>query len=303
LIGDIPDNDITQMKLENNPCNLCGSTRVRILGFRDAVCFKESKNRETEVRVVKCKDCGLIYANPMPIFSEEDTQRNYSIQYYVDSEAKEYSNAEYRYQGLSEYRSSHGSILDIGCGRGHFLKICAERGWDTYGIDVSLEAANFAREKFGLKVFVGELQDASLPSESFDVIVMNSVLEHLGKPVSFLTEFHRILKRDGLLVVAVPNEGSVYHKITNLYFKLKGRKWVSNLSPLYSPYRMHGFAPKTLNIILQKTGFRVLKLSTCQYGISGIQMYNPFLRLSVQVVRWFSRRFNSGEGLEAYATK
>lgn len=290
------------MKLEDKPCNLCGSTAVRILGFKDAACFKESRNRETEVRVVRCKDCGLIYANPMPIFPKEDLQRNYSIEYHTRPDQSEYNNAEYRYRRLVEYKSG-GSILDVGCGKGYFLKVCSEGGWNAYGVDISPEAANFAREKFGLDVFSGELQDASIASESFDVIAANEVLEHLREPVSFLAEVYRILKRDGLFIVTVPNEDSIVRKASNLYFRLMRRKWTSNLSPLYPPYHVHGFAPKTLGEILWRTGFRVLKLSTCQYGMSGMQMYQPVLRLGVRVAKWFSRRFNSGEGLEAYATK
>ncbi len=66
---------------------------------------------------------------------------------------------------------------------------------------------------------------------------------------------------------------------------------------------MHGFSPDTLGKMLQKAGFRVLKLADTQYGMSGMKMYHPILRSGMQLAKWFSGKLNSGEGLEAYTTK
>ena len=96
---------------------------------------------------------------------------------------------------------------------------------------------------------------------------------------------------------------SIVRKASSLYFRLVGRKWTSHLSPLYPPYHVHGFSPDTLGNMLQKTGFRVLKLADTQFGMSGMKMYHPILRLGMQLTKWFSRELNSGEGLEAYITK
>ncbi len=290
------------MKLENLPCNLCGTSAVKVLGFRDAACFRRSRNMETEVRVVKCKDCGLIYANPMPIFSKEDFRGNYSMEYYNSSEESDYDRAMRRYKDIIKYKDS-GSILDIGCAKGYFLRVCSENGWDANGIDVSSEAASFAKENFGLDVFVGELKDTSLDSERFDVVFADQLLEHLPDPTSFLTEVNRILKKGGLLFIAVPNEDSLVHKVSNLYFKLLGKKWTANLSPLYPSYHVHGFSPKTLKRMLEKARFRVLELSVYSGSNSGMDMYHPILRLGRQAILWLSHIIGAGSALQVYATK
>lgn len=74
------------MKLEDRACNLCGLTHYKTLGYRDAVCFKKSKGEDAAVKIVKCKGCGLIYANPMPVYSSEDFTEIYPLGYYPASD-------------------------------------------------------------------------------------------------------------------------------------------------------------------------------------------------------------------------
>lgn len=113
------------MKLEDRACNLCGLTHYRTLGHRDAGCFKESKGEDAAVKIVKCKGCGLIYANPMPVYSSEDFTKIYSLNYYPAIDEGSVKRSELRYEKLMGYvGKAHGKILEIGCGKGCFLNLC-----------------------------------------------------------------------------------------------------------------------------------------------------------------------------------
>lgn len=98
-----------------------------------------------------------------------------------------------------------GRILDIGCGSGSYLRVVQELGWEAHGVEVDRKATNYAREKLGLDVFPGQLEEARFPDGYFDVVNMWHVLEHLPHPTRSLVEVRRILKIGGTLMIEVPS--------------------------------------------------------------------------------------------------
>jgi len=151
-------------------------------------------------------------------------------------------------------RKEPGRILDVGCGAGHFLNGMKLRGWQTFGIEVSEGAAAYARERFGLEVHVGELEEAEFPAACFDVITLWHVLEHLHDPLATLMEINRLLKDDGLLVFAIPNWESVDAR-------LFGEFWVG----LDVPRHLYVFARPALESLLFEAGFKIVEAG-CFFG-------------------------------------
>lgn len=97
-------------------------------------------------------------------------------------------------------------------------------------------------------------------SESFDFVYMDSVLEHVPDPIKYMDEIKRILKKDGLLYLAVPNENALILKFRTLVFKLVGKKTESaSFEPFKHPYHINGFTKDSLLEILKNNKFRVLK--------------------------------------------
>jgi len=89
------------------------------------------------------------------------------------------------------------SILYIGCGKGHLLKHLT--GQYKVGVDISIEALNVAKN-YCDKTCVLNIDEDGLsifPDESFDIIVMTKLLEHLFFPEFALKEAHRALKMGG----------------------------------------------------------------------------------------------------------
>ena len=96
-------------------------------------------------------------------------------------------------------------LLDIGCGYGYFLAACREKGYEVQGLDISDWAVRYATEKLRLPVAVGDLGNHALFQKEFDVITMWHFLEHTPDPHGALRSAKAWLKKDGLLVVEVPN--------------------------------------------------------------------------------------------------
>ena len=82
------------------------------------------------------------------------------------------------------------------------IRISAE----VIGTEISESAVALAKEKYGLSLFAGEVEALGLPPQSFDTITLFHVLEHVPDPGKLLTLCHDLLRAQGILVIAVPND-------------------------------------------------------------------------------------------------
>lgn len=147
-----------------------------------------------------------------------------------------------------------GVLLDIGAGRGELLHAAVEQGWKAVGIEPSPTFAEHVRQS-GIEVRQEPVEQCRFPASSFDVVILAAVLEHLYNPDETIREISRILRPGGALFLDVPNEQGLYFRLGNFYQKLRGRDWVVNLAPTFSPFHIFGFGPKSLRRLLSKHGF------------------------------------------------
>lgn len=251
------------MELVN--CILCGLDRTQVL-FKKEDKFHITKD---EFQVVQCQICGLLYINPRP--SPEEIGKFYPETY----SWKETLEADsflarwirrlekgYRYHLLKDEVSkvlkitgkSSGKILDVGCGTGDRLDVFKSRGFKTYGVETS-DSANYAKDHLKLNVIKGDLFSANWPDHFFDIVTLYNVLEHIHNPIQVCNEIHRILKKDGFLVIQVPNKDSFQCKI----FK---KRWAA----FDVPRDLYYFGLETLRSLLKKTGFNLLKVDYFMNG-------------------------------------
>jgi SAM-dependent methyltransferase len=145
--------------------------------------------------------------------------------------------------------TGEGRLLDIGCGNGRYLSTLKKLGWQTYGIEQNPGSSEYARTELHLNVETGDLLNYKYLDKFFDVITMWHSLEHLYEPISTLKEVKRILKDDGLLVIAVPNVDSFAAKV----FK-------ENWYQLEIPIHLIAFSPDSITRMLESAGFKIKKI-------------------------------------------
>ena len=99
-----------------------------------------------------------------------------------------------------------GALLDIGAGYGQFLHHARPFFSDVTGTEVSASAVALAKEKYSLSLLAGQIEELKLPLHSFDTITLFHVLEHVPDPGKLVRRCHALLKSQGMLVIAVPND-------------------------------------------------------------------------------------------------
>lgn len=214
-------------------------------------------------RIVRCTDCGLVYT--LPRLPTASIREMYQVGYWRSAEAKNFGYTDYlrdrnrylrtfrlRSKVIDRYKTSAGRVLDIGCAAGFFLKVMEEKGWESTGVELSALMADFARTELKLSnVFTGTLDDQQFEPESFDVITLWDVIEHLEDPRSVVATAKGLLKNSGILVVETQNVESVFAR-------LMGRRWHHYK---FEEHLWH-FSPKTLSELLALEQFAVEEISS-----------------------------------------
>lgn len=153
------------------------------------------------------------------------------------------------------------AVLDVGCGRGLILANLKRYGYRVFGTQLSQTAAQAIRARFGIDVFVGELDDAVFEPESMDAALILHVLEHTRAPLDYLRTVHSLLKPGGWLLVEVPNAGCP----TAQRYGLDWLHWDI-------PHHLYHFDRAGLEWILATAEFRIESLRTfsLEYGPFGV---------------------------------
>jgi 2-polyprenyl-3-methyl-5-hydroxy-6-metoxy-1,4-benzoquinol methylase len=143
------------------------------------------------------------------------------------------------------YRGQGKSLLEVGCGTGADLDWARARGWDVHGLELDKSAVEIAKRR-GLDVQCSTFENAKLPDNSFDCIMMLQVLEHLYSPRLALQQCHQLLRSGGLLLVAVPKFDSwTRHALGNFWHNLQ------------FPIHLHHFNQPVLEKMIYDAGFQL----------------------------------------------
>jgi 2-polyprenyl-3-methyl-5-hydroxy-6-metoxy-1,4-benzoquinol methylase len=139
----------------------------------------------------------------------------------------------------------HSKILDAGCGTGGNLDLLSSLGCDVTGLEMEPDAAEIARSKSGKAVYIGSLPDQiPFADESFDLIVLLDVLEHIEDDIGTLASLTAKLKPGGNLLITVPafsflwssHDEAHHHKRRYRLNELVGKMQHCNLQPKYASY-------------------------------------------------------------------
>lgn len=171
-------------------------------------------------RILRCTSCGLAYRSLRPkgeqlahLYREADDSR-------YEAEMPNRSRTAMRHKKIVEkHVSRKGSLLDVGCASGAFLRLMRDSGWDVHGVEPSEAQFRRASKLLGENARIRQcvLQEARFPTD-FDLVTLWDVLEHVTEPVEFMALAATHLKRGGLLILNVP-------RIDSFAAKVLGSRW------------------------------------------------------------------------------
>ena len=216
--------------------------------------------REPQLRsyqLMRCTGCGLVYLSPR--LSSTAVGEFYQDEGYDPflSLSSQRSLLEHAYSLLRSWTlkwkkrligrliSKDAHILDIGCSTGEFLATLAH-DYRVEGVEPEPNAARWARERFGLNVHTGSVEEAPLGLDTFDLVTLWHVLEHVPSPSRELDLINRMLTSEGRLLVALPN-------VRSLDARMYGPYWVA----LDAPRHLWHFSQPQLELLARKSGFEL----------------------------------------------
>lgn len=219
---------------------------------------KIPKHKKDMFEFVECDSCGMVYLNPR--LNNEATYAFYNSEWNSIYNEKKFDTNNWTLDNLdnkrdtdnlkliSKYKSEKGKLLEIGIGKGYFLKNASDFGYQVYGVElnkVNCEKANILLENKG-KIINTDLISAKFENGLFDVIYMKDVFEHVPNPMEMLGEINRISKKGALLFIEVPN-------IDGAIFKITKEKHVT----IFGFEHLNYWSPKTLSLAFNKNEFEV----------------------------------------------
>ena len=221
------------------------------------VCDSETlvkKGEYLDGQMVQCKKCAFVFAKPIPTMEEliehyEGYGRN---DYLSPITIKRYHEI---LDSFEPYRKT-GNLIDVGCGIGYFAEVARERGWNVHGTEYTDEAIEICKGK-GIDMLQGKLDPSNYPEGHFDIVTSFEVIEHINNSQEEMRNFNKILRMGGAAYITTPNFNSLSRM-------LSGPDWVVVGYPEHLSY----YTPKTLNLLLNNSGFKKEVVEATGFSIS-----------------------------------
>ncbi len=293
---------------EISVCEMCGDNTEnhKVLGQRlnKSQGFKPRTRTGISVSIIKCTNCGLIYSNPQPIpFDLQDHYGTPPETYWKDEYFVWYPT--YFSLQIEETKKLLGfspemKALDIGAGLGKAMLSMQSKGFDVYGLEPSIPFYERAISKMGIdkkKLKLGAIEDLEYDLEFFDFITFGAVFEHLYEPSKSLEKALSWLKPNGIIHIEVPSSKWLLAKFMNFYFKYTGTNYVTNLSPMHTPFHLHEFDLKSFNKLSERLNFKVEQY---KYDVGSIYF---FPKITHGLLRNYMNWTNKGMQLTLYLRK
>lgn len=251
-------------------CIYCGSERSKLLFELRDIFLDKYQLRE-------CENCETSFLHPKP--NSDQLTRAYRDDYYGEGETKFNPLVErvidfFRKRNakkIAKIVNFKGRVLDIGCGNGKLLQNIGTCGnFELHGLELPSKSAERASKIKEIELHIGALKPETYLPNSFDLITLIHVFEHLENPKDIIEIIESIIKKNGILIVEFPNLASWQAK----FFK---QNWL-HLDP---PRHLNFFKPEQFKRILNQVGFVLIqeKYFSPQFSPFGVQqsILNTFL--------------------------
>ena len=289
-------------------CEMCGDSTEnhKILGQRlnQSQGLNPKKKIGITVSVCRCKNCGLIYSNPQP--TPFDIQDHYGVppeEYwkpeYFKLDPKYFSGEIENAKKLLPFVKGMDA-LDIGSGIGKCMLSLENAGFNSYGIESSEAFYAKAISEMSIKsdrLKLSMIEDVDYPEHKFDLITFGAVFEHIYHPAKILEKSLKWLKPNGVLHIEVPSSNHFASKLINLYYKLRCTNYVTNLSPMHSPFHLYEFDMRSFEALAEKLDYEIVKY---QYYVGPIYFIPTIFH---SPLRWYMKKTNTGMQFTIYLKK
>lgn len=241
-------------------CKICNSINLN-LKYKRVPGYKINKS----FSIIECLNCGVCFTSPFLNSSQykqyhkahqvafNGAGRERDIEKYLDNKESAWLGLGYenRLKIISEIKPDVKRVLDIGCGAGLFLDYLKNKGFIVEGIELSPWGYEIAKYKLGLNIKNELIENLSPPSKKFDVITLYDVIEHTTNPNNFLQVLRKWLKKDGVVIINVPNINSAISNSTK-------ELW----NKLCPPDHTFHFSQESISYLLNRNGYRPISIKT-----------------------------------------
>lgn len=272
-------------------CPMCSApvSSSKIVGLRlnQSQGLRPRSKSGVAVTVRRCNACDLVFSSPEPRPRHIDD--HYDIapdEYWNDAQMNAVidSNSRPILKAKELMNFTPGmKALDIGTGIGRGFRALQEAGFDTWGIEPSPSFRAKALELTGAcesRITLASIEDVAFSEGMFDFITLGAVFEHLYNPAKQLERSIKLLRPGGIWYAEVPSSNWLIGRFINAYFRLIGTNFVTNLSPMHSPFHIHEFTHRSFQIFAQKT--KSFDLCAYEYEVCSVRevprMAHPLLR-------------------------
>jgi len=235
--------------LEIKKCPICDSQT-----FTNFLTIKDHSISKEEFVIKQCSSCGFKITTPRP--TEEDLPSYYKSEDYISHSDTNKGIINFLYQKvknltlkqkeklISGFNTSK-TILDIGCGTGDFLKYTSANNWVVTGLEPDFGARNLALKKLPGKIYPIE-NLFELPPDSFGIITMWHVLEHVSELNKYMEQLNLLLEKNGRLIIALPNPDSA-----------DAKHYKENWAAYDVPRHLYHFSKKNISDLASKHDFNL----------------------------------------------
>ncbi len=282
-------------------CPVCNSSAIhQVLTCKDYTVSKELFD------IWECKKCSLRFTNPVP--DETAIGPYYQSDAYIShsDSGKGLINKLYKVArnytltwklNLVKHKSrlQTGRLLDIGAGTGAFVNTMAKAGWNCTGLEPDAGARKVAKKNYGLTLQPPE-NLFNLPEQSFDVITLWHVLEHVHQLHEYIAQIKRILKPGGIVLIAVPN-----------YTSKDAQHYREFWAAYDVPRHLYHFSPQAMRTLVELHAMEVRETTPMRLDAYYISMLSERYKtgkskLSGAIWNGFNANMEGGEDKEKYSS-
>jgi 2-polyprenyl-3-methyl-5-hydroxy-6-metoxy-1,4-benzoquinol methylase len=186
-------------------------------------------------------------------------------------------------------------LLDIGCGNGALLSRAKKHSFVCEGIETCAPLADAVRKKLDCPVHTTLLSECRFPPDTFDVITMYDLIEHLQDPIEDLRRVQLWLKPRGVLFVLTPNDKALLRRVARMAFHASFQRIRKPMNTLYYAHHLSYFTDRSLRSLFEGIGLDVVQTDTrnqemARLNVSGME------RLAVSLIFAASAPFPGSGG-------